>query len=68
MSKHIVKHHSQHGAMVALAFLGLIDNLSTIVTLGRYSVELQDKVLYFGGTNPDDATFLSVINDAITRS
>lgn len=53
--------------MVALALLGLIDNLSTILTLGRYSVELQDKVLYFGGTNPDDATFLSVINDAITR-
>lgn len=67
MTKHITKHHSQHGAMVALALLGLIDNLSTILTLGRYSVELQDKVLYFGGTNPDDATFLSVINDAITR-
>ena len=67
MTKHITKHHSQHGAMVALALLGLIDNLSTILTLGRYSVELQDKVLYFGGTHPDDATFVSVINDAITR-
>ena len=57
------KHTEQHGALVALALLNIIDSLSTITTLGRYSLELEDKVLFCSDTAPDEATFITVIRD-----
>ena len=55
----------QHGAMVALAILALVDSLSTIITLGRYSLEIEDRALY-SEQDFDDMTFVSVICNAFT--
>ena len=64
----INRNYEQHGALVALAMLNVIDNLSTIATLGRYSLALEDKVLLEGHTDPDDATFFTIIRDAVTSN
>ena len=61
----MTKYESQHGAMTAFALLGIIDNLSTVLTLGRYSLLLEETALNSG--NPDDATFCSVIQSVIRR-
>jgi len=54
----IEKYDGQHGAMMALAILGAVDNLSTILTLGRYCLSLEEKALSFDIL--ENATFLSV--------
>jgi len=61
----MTKYESQHGAMTAFALLGIIDNLSTVLTLGRYSLVLEETALNSG--HPDDATFCSVIQSVIRR-
>jgi len=61
----MTKYDSQHGAMIAFALLGIIDNLSTVLTLGRYSLLLEEKALYSG--NPDEATFCSVIRSVVSK-
>ncbi len=61
----MIKYHSQYGAMIALALLGLIDNISTIIFLGRYSLTLVDNVLFSPEFEHDEATFLTVLLNAI---
>lgn len=65
--KSVYRNYSQYRASVALALVGLIDDLIVLLTLGRYASELRLKFAISVSNQAADDGFVSIIKDFLKK-